>query len=259
MASGGLQTVERALDILLSFNSGRKEWGVTELAREFDLHPSTSQRVLATMASKGFLIADPDSRKYRLGPAALQLARAWEHTGRMASISTHVLASLARHSGRTAILTIPDGFHMRCIAEQDGQFGPIRPHSLVGELYPAHAGATSRAYFSFLPKAERTRLLSGQTLGKFSDLTELDLTRIEESWDATAATGWAISEGEFDKLTRALAVPIMVDGTPIASMTLLEFKNVTYPSTLESLLPLLTEAANDLSSILSISRRRTSP
>ena len=64
--SAVLQTADRALQVLLAFRS-RPEWGVSELARELGLDKSVTQRLLSTLARRGFVLADPESRRYRLG------------------------------------------------------------------------------------------------------------------------------------------------------------------------------------------------
>src|SRR5690606_12069847 len=85
--TGPLQTVDRALDVLLSFDEYRTSWGVLELAAEFDLSKSTAQRLLASLAGKGFLRADPDTRRYSMGPAMWRMAGLWERSGGLSSLA----------------------------------------------------------------------------------------------------------------------------------------------------------------------------
>ncbi|MBR8742117.1 IclR family transcriptional regulator [Nocardiopsis sp. MG754419] len=254
---GPLQTVDRALDVLLSFDEYRTSWGVLELADEFGLSKSTAQRLLASLAGKGFLRADPDTRRYSMGPAMWRMAGLWERSGGLSGLAEPLLTELARHSGRTGLFCVPDGAHVRCIAAVSGSEGPRRSHPFVDELYPAHAGATSRAYFAFLDPAERRTLLSGRPSARFSDLTPFDEHQVETLFDATVSQGHALSQGEYDAASRALAVPVFGGKRPVGSLTLVENKHSDHDDDLLDHLAPLSAAAEELTGLLS--NRRPAP
>lgn len=249
--SGVLQTVDRALSVLLSFDGQRTEWGVFELAQEFGFNRSTAQRILSTLAARGFLHSDPTTRKYALGPAMWRVAARWERTGGLARVAEPILADLAHATCRTASLTVPDGFHVRCVAAVDGDSGPVRHHPLVGDLYPAHAGATSRAYFAFLEPHERNELLHGRPFARYTDLTTDDEVELDWLMDETLEHGWAESEGEYDSSTRAIAAPVMAGRRPIASMTVVERKVNDADDPISDYVPQLRQACHNLSVLLS--------
>lgn len=219
-----LQTVDRALSVLLSYGPRRMDWGVVELAEEFGLDKSAAQRLLATLAQRGFLTSDPVTRRYRLGPAVWRIASVWERLGGMATLVEPALETLADQAHRTAVFTIADGAYVRAVAAVDGGASPMRDHPLVGELYPAHAGATSRAYFAFLSPQQRQALLYGRPVARFSDLTVLDAAAIEAKMLEVAELGWAYSEGEYDQNTRAIAAPVFAGDRPVGSVSIGEHK-----------------------------------
>lgn len=159
--AGALQTVDRALLVLLAFERTRPDWGVTEVAEEFGWDTSVAQRLLATLAGRGFLVSDPATRRYRIGPAVLRLGRLWERSGSLELLAGPVLEELRRVTGDTVLFCLPDSFHMRCVAAEEGETGPLRYYPLVGELYPAHAGATSKSFYAYLPDEQRHRLFRG--------------------------------------------------------------------------------------------------
>jgi DNA-binding IclR family transcriptional regulator len=218
--SGMLQTVDRALQLLLRFDRSRQDLGVTEVARDFGWDKSVAQRLLATLAYRGFLAYDPSSRRYRIGPAAIQLARVWERSGTLAMLVRPVLENLAARTGDTALLAVPDGVYTRCVAAVDGQSGPQRIYPLVGELYPGHTGATSKAYFAFLPPEQRQRLFAGRPMARFTDNTRVDPDVLEREFLEDRARGYAFTVGEYDAGVAALAVPVYVRGELFGSLTL---------------------------------------
>lgn len=247
---GSLQTVDRALSILLSFATRRTDWGVMELAREFDLDKSTAQRLLSTLAARGFLHADPTTRRYRLGPALWRISSTWEKRGGMAALVEPLLETLADETARSAVFTVADGAYVRCVAAVDGLTSPMRDHPLVGELYPAHAGATSRAYFATLPAGTRQALMYTIPLAKFSDLTSDDAAAIEKEMLAVAAQGWAYSEGEYDLNTRAIAAPVFMLGRAIGSVSIGEHKRENLGD-IRDHVPAVLRAADQIGALLS--------
>lgn len=60
-------SVDRALDTLLLLYKNGQGIGVSEMARELDLHKSTVHRILATLENKGFVYKNKDTNKYWLG------------------------------------------------------------------------------------------------------------------------------------------------------------------------------------------------
>lgn len=246
-----LQTVDRALEVLLSFDEYRKEWGVLELADEFGLTRSTAQRLLAALATRGFLHADPHTRRYRLGPAIWKTAAMWERGGGLAALAEPFLTDLARDTDRTTLFCTPDGAYVRCITAVDGIDGPRRAHPYLGDVFPAHAGATSRAYFAFLVPSERTALLQGRPSARYSELTQVDEDALRELFDDTVRSGHAASEGEFDATSRAIAVPVFAGRRPVGSLSLLEDKTTEHEDALIDALPALSVTADALSDVLS--------
>lgn len=216
---GLLQTADRALLVLLGFDRSRLDWGVTEVAEEFGWDKSIAQRVLATLAHRGFLVTDPNTRRYRIGPAALHLGRMWERSGSLRMLVDPILCELSAVTGDTSVLALPDSFHMRCVAAVDGEAGPIRYYPLVGELYPAHAGATSKAYYANVPEDARRRLFRDRPMARFTSRTVTDVDELERDFLRVRERGYAFTVGEYDSGVATLGVPVFLRGEPYGSLS----------------------------------------
>lgn len=101
----------------------------------------------------------------------------------------------------TALFAVPDGTHLRCVDSADGSSGPLRTYRLADELYPGHAGATSRAYFGMLSPGARAAMLYSRPMARFSELTITDAAELEELMSRVPVDGYAYSEGEYDPAT----------------------------------------------------------
>src|ERR671916_1451191 len=84
-----LQTVDRALRLLLLFEEVDQEYRVGEMAVMLSVDKSIASRLAATLDGRGFLERVPGSEAFRLGP---ELAR----LGMLAVGSSHNLIELAR-------------------------------------------------------------------------------------------------------------------------------------------------------------------
>ncbi|MFC7812965.1 IclR family transcriptional regulator [Streptomyces olivaceus] len=238
-----LQTADRLLGVLQAFDRERPEWGVSEVAKEFGLDKSVAQRLLAALAHRGFLVSDPRSRRYRLGPAVWHLALGWERDGGLARLVQPALRGLSAESGVTTLFALPDGIHMRCVAFAEGAEGPLRVDGLSGELYPAHAGATSRAYFGMLGPRDRAALLYSRPMARFSERTVVDPALLEERFAEVRRDGHAYSEGEYDPETAALAAPVAVGRRAVGTLSLVAAADALRPRRGELVAPLLRTAA----------------
>lgn len=62
-----INSVSRALDILLLMYNNGEELGISEISRELDLHKSTIHRTLKTLEEKGFVYKNIENDRYWLG------------------------------------------------------------------------------------------------------------------------------------------------------------------------------------------------
>jgi len=62
-----INSVDRALDVIILLHEEGHELGVSEIADKLDTYKSTIHRTLATLEGKGFVKQNPDTEKYWLG------------------------------------------------------------------------------------------------------------------------------------------------------------------------------------------------
>lgn len=214
--NGGAKTADRALSVLLAFGE-RTEWGVTELSRQLGFDKAVTHRLLTTLSRRGFLLPDPQTRRYRLGAAVGVLARAAERGGTVEAAAKPVLEALAHDLGESAILNIPHGAGYRCAAAVDAA-GPMGYSATVGEIIPANAGAAGHAIFAFYPEEEARSLFKVGPLPRFDEATITDPDRLFELYATVRAEGIAITHGEYDPSVTSVAAPVFAAGQVIGSL-----------------------------------------
>jgi len=214
-----LGSVERALDALLLFDADRREIGVTELAQLLGCSTSSAQRTIHTLTKLQFLRRDEHRRVYRLGTGVLHLARAWQSTASLASITRPVIAELAEQTGLTATFAVADHAHMRAVVAVDGPEGALRDYPITGELFPAHVGAISKAYYAYLPKALREHFTSQRPLARYTSMTSMNPEVLEEEFSLIRERGYCVTQGEYDEQVSALAMPVQLSNDPLGSVS----------------------------------------
>ncbi|MFD1202512.1 IclR family transcriptional regulator [Leucobacter albus] len=214
-----LDSVERALSALLLFGADRREIGVTELAGLLGCSTSSAQRTIHTLTKMQFLRRDDERRVYRLGTGVLHLSRAWQRTASLASIARPVVTELSEHTGLTATFAIADHAHMRAVISVDGPEGPLRDYPMAGELFPAHVGAISKAFFAHLPRAQRDHYTSQRPLARYTAVTSMNPRELEAEFARIRELGYCVTRGEYDEQVSALAMPVKLGHEPLGSVS----------------------------------------
>jgi DNA-binding IclR family transcriptional regulator len=149
---GGIQSIDRAAQILRALASGPRRLGVTELAQRLDLAPPTVHGLLQTLQSNGFVEQDRDSGKYQLGAGLLQLgnsyldlnelrARSLVHADRLATRADAAVRVGVRHGA--TVIVVHHAFR------PDATLQILE----VGQQLPVHASALGKAILAYVPAA----------------------------------------------------------------------------------------------------------
>ena len=166
--------MERAIDVLLLFGvGGKRELGVTEISAELSLSKAAVHRILTSLRSRDLISLDPESRRYRLGPAALGLGRAYLDRIDVRSMAAGELSWLSQQSGETATLSIRTG-DIRMYVDQVVPDREVRMEVAVGHPYPLHAGASSKAFLAYLEPEDIDAYIARSGLAAMTDKTVTD-------------------------------------------------------------------------------------
>ena len=138
--------VERAVGMLRVLGDGQPDASLTELARRLRIHKSTAHAILATLAEHGFVDRDPETRRYRLGPALAALGHAALDRRDLGTLARPHLVRLRRVSGETATLHLRDGAGSVILASEESphQLKVTAPPELLTPVDARAAGSVRR-------------------------------------------------------------------------------------------------------------------
>lgn len=212
-----IASVERALDVLLLFvRSGRPDLGVTEIARDLGLSKAVVHRLLMTLASRRLVDADPTSRRYRLGAAALTIGAAYLDRIDLTGLVTPHLRDLSQETQETATMSVRSDWH-RVYVTQVVPEREVRMEVAIGRPFPLHAGSSSKAFLAHLPEDEIERYLGQSHLAALTERTVVDVDALRADLMVIRRRGYANSHGERQAGAASIAAPILDrDGEPVA-------------------------------------------
>lgn len=120
---------------------------------------ATVSRLAATLVAAGFVQQDPDSERFQLGPALLDLSSAYLRNFDMRALCRPYLAELADHAQASVHLGLRDGLDILMIDTVRPRSAVILTRTDIGTRMDIATSACGRAYFGALLPAEREALL----------------------------------------------------------------------------------------------------
>jgi DNA-binding IclR family transcriptional regulator len=153
-ATRGRVSVKSADRVLTLFELlGR--WGCemshTEIADLMGIPKSSLSQLLKNLVGRGWLGYSPDTRKYLLGPAFVDLARGAAHAQDVVALSGPVLTELAAATNETAALNVLRGDKAETVATALGSETLLAVMRL-GQRAPLYTTSYGKVLLAYLPE-----------------------------------------------------------------------------------------------------------
>src|SRR6201995_4458690 len=202
--AGGVQSIERAFDLLEMLGDAGGALGLSELATASGLPLPTVPRLMGTVVNRGY-VGQEASRRYTLGSRLIRLG---EISSRMLGSSLRpFLAKLVRLTGETANLAMLDGDEVVYLAQVPSPH-QMRMFTEPGRRVRTHATAVGKARLAQLPPAEARALLGTGEMTAFTPTTITDPELLLAHLEVIRQQGYAIDEGEQEIGVRCFAVAV---------------------------------------------------
>jgi len=201
-------SVGKAFAVLQSFTSDAFELTLSEIAARADLDRGTAFRLIQTLIELGYLQAVPQSRRFRLGLACLDLGYTVLSHGSLRSIVEPLLRGLVPDIGDAASLGILDGGDVIYLARVGVGLDRHKMDRRPGTRIPAYSAALGHVMLAHLSRDEQIARLESRPRLKLSERTLTDLDALLARLDQVKKKGHAVSDGENAYGLRTLATPI---------------------------------------------------
>lgn len=202
-----MQTVDKAMKLLGYFSAAEPEIGLSELARLASFDKAATRRFLVALANHGFIEQDHDTRKYRLGPAFLRLARIREATRPLARTVQRAIDELSQVMGETAHGSMLSGERLSIIGVAEPQ-RPTRVSVDASQPLPLHATASGIACLAFLGEEAARQIIGALPLRKYTGHTCASKRDLKVLLGETRERGYSKAVRTFDDDVISIAAPI---------------------------------------------------
>ncbi len=203
-----MTAIERAADVLFLFTRSPSTLGVTEISSELGVSKAVVHRILTSLAKRGLLTADPQSRRYALGPGVLELATAYRDQLDVRTLAIDEMRRLSAETSETATLSVRHGDRRIYVA----QITPPREVKMtvpLGGSFPLYAGASSKAFLAWLSDGEIDLYLAENPLEALTGATITGVGKLRAELGRIRGQGFAVSLGERQHDAGSVAAPIL--------------------------------------------------
>jgi DNA-binding IclR family transcriptional regulator len=149
----GVQSVEVGLSLFKQLVLAGKPLGLSDLARQADMHRSKAHRYLVSLIQAGFVRQDQDSGQYDIGPFVLDLSIAYMARQNPIQLAAPAAAQLADECNQTCLLAVWGNSGATVIR----LFKPPRQVAISideGTVFNLTMSATGRLFAAYLPQQE---------------------------------------------------------------------------------------------------------
>lgn len=202
----GVQSINRALDIIEAVAEAGRPMGLTEIANQVGLHKSTAYRIIETLFQRGYL-TKTDEGSYKIGLKLIDAVSCYINSLELQTEARPYVARLAARFGLTAHLGVLDGEYVVYIEKMD-VFSTVRMYSQIGLRMHAYCSSLGKVLLAGLSKAELEARLKDCSFIRFTPHTIGSLQELEEELRKVRSQGWAMDHEEYEIGNRCIAAPI---------------------------------------------------
>ena len=214
-----LSSVANSLRLLKVFTDDDYEIGISALAQRLGLAKSTVHRLASTLIEAGMLEQNPDSGKYRLGLALLELGLLVRRKMDVTNEARPFLRMLRETTGETVHLAILDHTSVLYVTKLESKQA-IRMSSEVGSRAPVHCTADGKALLAFQGD-EMIDEFIGHGLAPRTPNTIATAAALRRDLASVRARGYAVDDEESEPGLRSVAAPIRKhSGEVVASLSI---------------------------------------
>ncbi|GAA1510759.1 allantoin degradation transcriptional regulator AllR [Streptomyces synnematoformans] len=244
-AAGGVQSLERAFDLLERMADAGGEVGLSELAGSSGLPLPTIHRLMRTLVATGYVRQQPN-RRYALGPRLIRLGESASRL--LGTWARPHLARLVDETGETANMALLDGDEAVYVAQVPSRHS-MRMFTEVGRRVLPHSTGVGKALLAQLPDDAVRALLARTGMPAATERTLTSPDAFLRALAAVRADGYAVDDNEQEMGVRCLAVAVP-DAPTAAAVSISGPAGRLTEAATERMVPVLREAARQLSAAL---------
>jgi IclR family transcriptional regulator, KDG regulon repressor len=242
----GIQSVNRALNLVSLFTHGSPRLGITEISKALSLPKPTVHGLVRTLVKQGFLQQDPQTRKYGLGLKIYELGIVLAGSLEINQKGAGPTYQLAKLTGLVAKIAIWDLDSALLTINVEPRSHLFFIHQ-IGPRVPAYCSGIGKALLAFLEPRELEDYLERVTLEPYTANTITDKEQFRREMEETRRRGYSVDREENVLGLACVGTPIFGQGGRLeASISVSGEAKEVYKST-ESLVKEVLKTSKEIS------------
>ncbi|SEF25212.1 transcriptional regulator, IclR family [Amycolatopsis pretoriensis] len=219
--SSGVKSARRAVDLIETFAANDVWLSLSDLHARTGFPRSSLHGLLRTLLEAGWLEADTNTARYRLGVRALICGTAYLDRDAVVPFATEALERIREKTGFTAHFARRNGTEVVYLETRESQRS-THLVSRVGRTLPAHATALGKALLAELTHDEIEALVLPASMTALTPNTITTLEGLHAECAATRERGYAaeVEEGTLGVRCVAAVIPYRIPGTDAISCSM---------------------------------------
>jgi DNA-binding IclR family transcriptional regulator len=242
-----LESVGRAIQLLDCFTRETPELRLTDLSNALEMSKAQVLRIASTLEMGGYLLRDPQTKRYRLGIRLFQLGMLVQQQIDLRRIVHPYLEDLVARADESARLIVPYDDGPICLDLVESRQA-TRVFAQLGQRMPWNAGTSPKLILAFLPDERRERILKQNQFERYTERTVTDPDILREELHEIRQKGYHIGRRDLDQDATGISAPLFDhDGQIVGTINFSVPVSRVSERRIEELLQLVIDAAHEIS------------
>ena len=202
-----LNSIEKAMEIILKFQEIKPSWGIRELSAELGFSPATVQRILQILKTYEFVRQDPKSRQYFIGNIYYRFLENLNSANDLVRIGRPFLEDVAMATLETVHLSIIEKNYRICIDHIESP-KVLKAGMPVGNKAPLYTGASAKCLLAFSSEDFQDNYFRTTNFEPLTKNTIILTGKLFEELYKIKSQGYAISLGERTPGLGSVSAPV---------------------------------------------------
>lgn len=202
-----IQSVQRAIDIMNTFNEDVHELSLKEISEKLDLSKSTVHGIISTLLKNSYLEQNEKNSKYSLGPAFIEKSFIVNEDVLLKNVGHKYLSKISEEFSVTVNLFIYKSEHLNLIDRVQSNSMYYSITTSVTKI-PLNASASGKLALAYSKDINIDKIFDKKLLYKYTNSTIIDRETLIEEIHEIRKNGYSLEKSEVELGIYCISVPI---------------------------------------------------
>ena len=250
MKSGTVQSVERAMAILVCLGENEEGLRLTEIARQTRLSVSTVHRLLTTLEARRFAQCDPSAGLWHVGRQAFSVGATYARQRNFIAPALPILKRLRDQTRETANLGIVDDGEVVVLTQVESR-EIMRAITRVGGRAPMTSSGMGKAILASYGQADIEAMFARHGLRRITERSITSRHAMRAELARIRQAGYAVDDEEYVSGLRCVAAAVYgAQGEAVCAVSISGLSVRVTEARVEELGHMVAQAARQLTESL---------